>query len=346
MTGGAEAVPAIAVTAGEPAGVGPDLLVKLAQEEFPARLVAVADGGLLRERAARLGLPLRLLPYSREAASGRAAAPRRHRRGELFYLPGLETATPAVAGRADPANAAYVLHTLRRAATGCLDGEFAALVTGPVNKAALFDAGHRFRGHTEYLAEVCAAAGAKKEACAPVMLLVNDFCRVALVTTHLPLREVAAAVTRERLETVLRVLHLELRDRFRLAEPRINVCGLNPHAGEQGHLGEEENTIIEPTLNKLRGQGMRLRGPMPADTAFTEEALRETDVVVAMYHDQGLPVIKSHGFGDAVNITLGLPIVRTSVDHGTALDLAGSGRAKADSFIAAVNMAIRLAGRS
>ncbi|MGI9229259.1 MAG: 4-hydroxythreonine-4-phosphate dehydrogenase PdxA [Gammaproteobacteria bacterium] len=326
----------IAITPGEPAGIGPDLLVMLAQQDFPARLVAVADQQMLQARAAQLGLPLTLHDYRPDAT------PDRHRPGELFLL-ACETAKPVSAGKADPGNVNYVLDTLDTAVTGCLDKEFAALVTGPVNKSLIAAAGHTFSGHTEYLADLCGAR--LQTEYAPVMLLANDFCRVALVTTHLPLQQVAAAVTAQRLEQTLRTVQRDLDTVFGLSPPRISVCGLNPHAGEQGHLGDEEKVVIEPVIERLRQEGLQLSGPVPADTAFTADALQDIDLVVAMYHDQALPVIKSHGFGDTVNISLGLPMIRTSVDHGTALDLAGSGRARPDSFIAAVHKAIELADR-
>jgi 4-hydroxythreonine-4-phosphate dehydrogenase len=320
----------IAITAGEPAGIGPDLCVAIAQRAHPAQLVVIADPQLLAERAKALDLPLELLPYRPHAP---AAA---QRAGQLHVLAEPLTA-PVHAGRLDPANAEYVLRTLRRAGELCLSGEFAAVVTAPVHKGVINDAGVPFSGHTEFFAELTAAP-------LPVMMLTAGDLRVALVTTHLPLKDVSAEITPHRLTRVLRILHSDLVNKFGLAAPRILVCGLNPHAGEGGHLGREELEVIEPVLAALRGQGLNLIGPVPADTAFTPRSLQDADAVLAMYHDQGLPVLKHAGFGRAVNITLGLPIVRTSVDHGTALDLAGSGRADAGSLEAALAEAITLAG--
>ncbi len=315
----------IALTAGEPAGIGPELCVKLAQRDWPAPLVAIADPGLLRRRAEEIGLALRLLPVDEAAPTGPAPA------GSLFVEP-VPLAAPSPPGRLDPANAGYVLETLTRAARGCLDGRYAAMVTAPVHKGVINDAGIAFTGHTEFLAGLSGGH--------PVMMLACPGLRVALATTHLPLREVADAITAARLERVLRTLDRDLRARFGIARPRILVCGLNPHAGEGGHLGREENEVIEPTLARLRGAGLALRGPLPADTLFTGANLAQADAVLAMYHDQGLPVLKHMGFGQAVNITLGLPIVRTSVDHGTALDLAGTGAADAGSLAAALEQAL------
>jgi len=243
-----------------------------------------------------------------------------------------------VPGNPDPANADHVLAALRRAVQGCREGEFAALVTGPVHKATINRAGHRFSGHTEFIAAECGGLR-------PVMMLMSPELRVALVTTHLPLSAVPAAVTADSLRHVLEVVHHDLNSRFGIPAPRLLVCGLNPHAGEQGYLGREEIEIIEPVLDTLRRAGLDLTGPVPADTAFTPESLRGMDAVVAMYHDQGLPPLKARGFGDIVNVTLGLPILRTSVDHGTAFSLAGSGRARADSLRAAIACAGRLSRR-
>ncbi|APZ44121.1 4-hydroxythreonine-4-phosphate dehydrogenase PdxA [Acidihalobacter ferrooxydans] len=323
----------LVITPGEPAGIGPDLLVQLAQQPpaGAAPWIVVADPDLLAARARQLGLPLRLREYTADAAAPTAI-------GELCVLPVAATA-PVTAGQLDPANADYVLRTLTRAADGCLRGEFAALVTGPVHKGVINDAGIAFTGHTEFLAARCGNAH-------PVMLLAADALRVALATTHLPLAEVSRAITPARLERVLRILDHDLRTRFGLAQPRILVCGLNPHAGESGHLGREEIDIIEPTLKRLRAVGLHLTGPLPADTLFTPRHLEHADAVLAMYHDQGLPVLKYAGFGHAVNITLGLPIIRTSVDHGTALDLAGSGRAETGSLRAALDLAADLARRA
>lgn len=320
--------PRLLITPGEPAGIGPDLLVRIAQDAHPAELVAVCDPQLLRVRAQQLGIPLAI-----ETADLQAPA-QLHLPGRLKVLPVLLGAA-VTPGKLDTRNAACVLQTLRVAAQACLDGQAQALVTGPVQKSVINDAGIAFTGHTEFLAEYTGAP-------LPVMMLVAGTLRVALATTHLALSQVPAAITRENLSAVLRVLHADLQRRFGFAEPRILVCGLNPHAGESGHLGREEIDIITPVLQDLRAQGMRLQGPLPADTLFTPKYLAHADAVLAMYHDQGLPVLKYAGFGEAVNVTLGLPIVRTSVDHGTALDLAGSGRADAGSFRAAIEMARKL----
>jgi 4-hydroxythreonine-4-phosphate dehydrogenase len=324
-------VPRLLLTPGEPAGIGPDLAIALAQMPLPAALAVVCDPDLLTARAQRLGLPLQL----RLLDPGQA--PQAHRPGEL-QVRAVPLAAAVTPGRLDPRNAAYVVETLRLAASEVLAGAAGALVTGPVHKGVINDAGIPFTGHTEFLAQLCHAP-------MPVMMLVAGTLRVALATTHLPLREVPAAITAESLEAVLRVLHRDLRRRFAIAEPRILVCGLNPHAGEGGHLGREEIDTIEPLLERLRGEGLRLSGPLPADTLFTPRSLNQGDAVLAMYHDQGLPVLKHAGFGEAVNVTLGLPIVRTSVDHGTALDLAGTGRADSGSLQAALQLALQLAPR-
>jgi len=316
----------LALTPGEPAGIGPDLCVQLAQRPHHAELVAIADPDLLMARAAQLGLPLRLRLFdpARAPAPGRA--------GELIVLP-VTLKAPVAPGTLDPRNAAYVLDGLARAVDGCMRGEFAALVTGPVHKGVISDAGVPFTGHTEFLA---ARTGTPRV----VMMLATSGLRVALATTHLPLRAVADAITPALLEEVIGILHRDLTGRFRLARPRILVCGLNPHAGEAGHLGREEIEVMEPVLARLRGQGLDLVGPLPADTAFVPAQLERADAVLAMYHDQGLPVLKHKGFGHAVNVTLGLPIIRTSVDHGTALDLAGTGRADTGSLEYAIEVAL------
>jgi 4-hydroxythreonine-4-phosphate dehydrogenase len=321
----------IAVTPGEPAGIGPDLVVRLAQEPSDMPIVAIADPFLLAERAQRLGLALHIDRFEPGDAVPRTQP------GRLAVLP-VAVRQPVTPGRLDTANAPYVLDTLRIACDACLEGTFEALVTGPVHKGVINDAGLPFTGHTEFLAERCRAE--------PVMMLTTPGLRVALVTTHLPLRDVAAAITREHLTEVIRILHRDLSTRFGIPEPRILVCGLNPHAGEGGHLGREEIEVIEPVLNALRGLGWHLIGPLPADTAFVPDKLADADAVLAMYHDQGLPVLKHLGFGQAVNITLGLPIIRTSVDHGTALDLAGTDRADLGSLRAALGMARFLTGPS
>ena len=318
------------LTPGEPAGIGPELAVRLSRSPpADAALIAVADPDLLRRAAARIGLPLRLEPWQ-PGAPAQALEP-----CALHCWPHT-LVVPEQPGRLDPANASYVLGTLASAADACRRGEADAMVTGPVHKGVINDAGVPFSGHTEFLAERCGAP-------LPVMLLAAGTLRVAIATTHLPLAAVAAAITRPRLEQTLRVLHAGLRTQFGLAEPRILVCGLNPHAGESGHLGREEIEVIAPVLDLLHAEGMRLEGPLPADTLFTPPVLARGDAVLAMYHDQGLPVLKHAGFGQAVNITLGLPILRTSVDHGVALDLAGQGLAEAGSLQAAVAMAVSLA---
>jgi len=320
----------IAFTPGEPAGIGPDLCVQLAQQTRRDEIVVLADPDLLTGRATELGMALHLRPWHSGEPASRAA-------GELS-IQSIPLPQPARSGRLDPANAGYVLETLRRACEGCLTGRFSALVTGPVHKGVINEAGFHFTGHTEFLAEQC---GCRR----PVMMLAAPGLRVALATTHLPLARVAEHITPALLEEVIRILHHDLQQRFGLSAPHILVCGLNPHAGEDGHLGREEIEIIEPVLNRLRSEGIRLEGPLPADTLFTPPFLERADAVLAMYHDQGLPVLKHMGFGHAVNITLGLPIVRTSVDHGTALDLAGSGRASVTSLQEALAMAAALGSR-
>lgn len=317
------------VTPGEPAGIGPDLLIDVAQQAQRDELVAVCDPALLEQRARQLRRPLRL-----DILDDLSLPPRRTRAGTLRVLP-VPLAAPARAGHLDVRNAAYVLDTLRTAVRACRRGQAQALVTGPVQKSVINDAGIAFSGHTEFLAQLTRAS-------TPVMMLITPGLRVALATTHLALADVPAAITRASLTRVLRVLDADLRTRFRIRTPRILVCGLNPHAGEGGHLGREEIDVIEPVLRALRRRGLRLEGPLPADTLFTPKYLKRADAVLAMYHDQGLPVLKHLGFGAAVNITLGLPMIRTSVDHGTALDLAGTGRADAGSLRAAIAAAQEL----
>jgi 4-hydroxythreonine-4-phosphate dehydrogenase len=322
-------IPRIVVTSGEPAGVGPDACVALAQTDWEADLVVAADAKLLAATAVALALPLTVERYDR------AQPATSHRAGTLKVLH-VPTVQPPLAGQPDVRNAAYVIEMLDRACDGCMNGEFAAMVTAPVQKSTLMDAGYAFSGHTEYLA-------ARTRAALPVMLLLNDQLRVALVTTHLALADVPRAITRERLRATLRIVNMDLQRHFALASPRIAVLGLNPHAGESGHLGREELDVIHPVIQELKAEGLNIQGPVPADTAFTPRFLKSADVIVAMYHDQGLPVIKHVGFGHAVNMTLGLPILRTSVDHGTALGLARSGRADTGSLIAALALAIDLA---
>jgi 4-hydroxythreonine-4-phosphate dehydrogenase len=303
----------------------------LAGQAWPVEIVIVADPEMLAERATILGMSIEIRRYDKSVAPVASAA------GQLLVCD-IPLATPASPGRTDPANARAVLETLDRACSGCLEGEFSALVTGPINKSVIAESGVSFSGHTEFLAARTGAAQA-------VMLLVADELRVALVTTHLALRDVPAQIDEARLTAVLRVLNTGLRDSLGIARPRILVLGLNPHAGESGYLGTEERDIIEPVLDALRAEGMQLTGPLPADTAFTPARLAGADAVLAMYHDQGLPVLKHAGFGRAVNVTLGLPIVRTSVDHGTALELAGTGNASPDSLIAALLLAIDIGTR-
>lgn len=325
-----EPIAPLVLTPGEPAGIGPDLAVMLAADPPPVPLVVVADRFLLAERAKLLGRDLALVDYRRErqvtAQPGRLT---------VLHVP---LAAPSRPGRLDAANGHYVLATLDRAIAGCQAGEFAALVTGPVHKGAINDAGIPFSGHTEYLAQ---KTGTQRV----VMMLAGGDLRVALATTHLPLRAVADAITAEALEQTLRILHADLVRRFGITEPRILVAGLNPHAGEGGHLGREELEVIGPVLEKLRAERLRLVGPLPADTLFTPPVLAQGDCVLAMYHDQGLPVLKQASFGHGVNVTLGLPIVRTSVDHGTALDRAGTAEVDASSLRAAIDLAWRLALR-
>ncbi len=319
---------AIALTAGEPAGIGPDLCLLLASEPCSHERVVIADPDLLAERARQLGLAVDLQVFD----PARPPAPQRA--GQLSLLPVPLTA-PCLPGTLNPANARYVLETLRLGGQGCLDGQFGAVVTAPVHKGVINDAGVPFSGHTEFFAD---QTGTEQV----VMMLACPGLRVALATTHLPLREVADAITPQGLERVIRILHADLRDKFGIITPRILVCGLNPHAGEGGHLGREEVDIIIPLLERLRSEGLQLEGPLPADTLFTAKHLDHADAVLAMYHDQGLPVLKHKGFGQAVNVTLGLPIIRTSVDHGTALDLAGTGRVDVGSLKVALHTAINM----
>ena len=319
-----------AVTPGEPAGIGPDLCLLLASHAQPHPLIAITSRDLLMERAAQLGVAVSLVAVTPDAFPD-VPAPA----GSL-YVWDTPLATPVVTGRLDEANAAFVLETLTRAAQGCVKGDFTAMITAPVHKGVINEGGIAFSGHTEFLAELTHTEQV-------VMMLATGDLRVALVTTHLPLREVADAITPDRLERVTRILHADLVNKFGIARPRILVCGLNPHAGESGHLGREEIDIIEPTLERLRGEGLDLRGPLPADTLFTPKYLEHCDAVLAMYHDQGLPVLKYKGFGAAVNVTLGLPIIRTSVDHGTALDLAGTGNVDTGSLRVALQTAYQMA---
>ncbi|MBJ3813481.1 4-hydroxythreonine-4-phosphate dehydrogenase PdxA [Shimwellia pseudoproteus] len=321
-------IPRVVITPGEPAGIGPYLVVALAQRDWPVEMVVCASPELLLERAALSGLPLTLHPY--DPATPAAPQPA----GTLTILP-CALQAPAVPGTLDAANGLYVVDTLAKACDGCLNGEFAALITGPVHKGIINDAGVPFTGHTEFFEQ---RAHSEKV----VMMLATEELRVALATTHLPLKDIAQAITKPLLRQIIGILHHDLRTKFGIASPHILVCGLNPHAGEGGHMGTEEIDTIIPVLDELRQQGMNLTGPLPADTLFQPKYLDHADAVLAMYHDQGLPVLKYQGFGRAVNITLGLPFIRTSVDHGTALDLAGTGKADVGSFITALNLAIKM----
>lgn len=315
----------ILITPGEPAGIGPDITIQLAQSAWPSELIAIADPDLLTARAKQLNLPLEIIHCDLKAE------PNVHQAGTLKVLP-VKTDHPVVAGKLDPHHAPYVLRTLELAAELCEKQTAAAVVTGPVNKESMNAAGIPFTGHTEFFAQHAKVTHT-------VMLFVVDDLRVALATTHLPLAQVAAAITKKRLRLVLSILQRELRKKFALTHPRILICGLNPHAGEGGYLGREEIDIITPLLNELRLEGYDLVGPLPADTLFTPKHLATADAVLAMYHDQALPLVKYVGFGNAVNVTLGLPYVRTSVDHGTALDIAGTGQADAGSMQAALQLA-------
>lgn len=325
-------LPVIAVTSGEPGGIGPELCLRLQARKFQARIVVLADRALLEQRARLLGGRVDLVDYRPQTATGAGV--------ELLHCP---LAVPAMPGALDPANAPYVLALLDRALAGCRTGEFAAMVTAPVHKGIINQAGIPFSGHTEYLA-------AKTATPRVVMMLAGDTpqgpLRVALATTHLPLRAVADAIDATMLEETLRIVHADMRRKYGIASPRILVAGLNPHAGEDGYLGREEIDTMAPVLARLRAEGMQLTGPLPADTMFTPPILIQGDCVLAMYHDQGLTALKYATFGNGINVTLGLPVIRTSVDHGTALAIAGKGTADPGSLFAAVNEAIRMASRS
>jgi 4-hydroxythreonine-4-phosphate dehydrogenase len=320
----------IALTCGESAGIGPDLCLAAAQPARDFPLVCLADRALLQQRAQLLRLPCTLVDYAPGSAPTRAA-------GELCVLH-VPLAVPAIPGRLELRNARAVLQLIERAVAGCRHGEFAAMVTAPVQKSIINEAGVPFTGHTEYIAALCQAP-------LPVMLLVAGRLRVALATIHLPLRAVPDAISGDGLRAVLGIVHHDLQRLFGIARPRIGVCGLNPHAGESGHLGSEEQQVIAPAIAAARAQGLDVQGPFPADTLFVPRNLEAFDVVLAMYHDQGLPVLKHAGFGTAVNVTLGLPIIRTSVDHGTALELAGTGRADERSLLAAIALARTLSAQ-
>ena len=335
MTGGPDMnrpahLPRLAITSGDPAGVGPELVAWLAASPLAADLVAISDIGLLERAARRCGITLKF-----EADDGQ---PRKLRAAGSLRVLEISLRVEEVPGRLDPRNAFHVLNMLAQAADGCMNGAFDAVVTAPVQKSVINDAGEHFTGHTELFAE--------RAGCEVVMMLASPELRVALATTHLPLSRVPEAITRDSLARTLRIVHAELVAKFGIAEPRIAVLGLNPHAGEGGHLGREEIDTIIPALDALRNEGMQLIGPLPADTAFVPAMRARYDAVLAMYHDQALPVLKAEAFDRTVNITLGLPFVRTSVDHGTALDLAGTGRADPSSMFAAAEMALRLATRA
>lgn len=322
----------IVITPGEPAGIGPDLLIQLAQQQWPVELVACVDPELLRQRAKALNLPLTLTEYIPNTVTKVQPA------GSLSVLP-VHLATAAKAGVLNVDNGQYVVESLAKACDGCLKGEFSAIVTGPVHKSIINDSGVPFSGHTEFFAE---RSGCERV----VMMLATEELRVALATTHLPLKDVSAAITQQSLNEVITILHHDLQTKFGIEKPVIYVCGLNPHAGEGGHMGTEEIDTIEPALENLRAKGINLIGPLPADTLFQAKYLDHADAVLAMYHDQGLPVLKYQGFGRAVNITLGLPFIRTSVDHGTALELAGTGHADVGSFITALKLAIQMTSKN
>lgn len=326
------AIPSIAITTGEPAGIGPDIALLAAQRDWDAELVVVGDPALLQHRAHALQLSIDLQPW----IPGIPAQPQRA--GTLKIHP-VSTAVPPVAGALDTANAPYVIETLKQAVQGCLRGTWQAMVTGPVQKSVINDAGIPFIGHTELLA---AETGTEQV----VMMLATEQLRVALATTHLALKDVPGAITRDLLLQTLQILHRDLQGKFGIAAPRIAVLGLNPHAGEGGHMGREEIDTVIPVLEQLRAAGMHLLGPLPADTAFNPKVLDNCDAVFAMYHDQGLPVLKYSGFGRAINITLGLPIIRTSVDHGTALELAGTGAADWHSLEQALTIACQMSRTS
>lgn len=320
--------PRIIISPGEPAGVGPDITIKIAQQKWPAQLIVAGDPELLLSRAKHLGLPLNLEKFDVQESS----AP--HIPSSLKIIP-LPLNVQAEPGKLNLENSAYVIKCLEIAADCCINQEVQALVTGPIQKSIINEAGIVFSGHTEFLAQRCQISDV-------IMLFVAEQMKVALLTTHLPLAEVPRAVTKEKLIHTLRLLNSEFKKRFFIENPRILVCGLNPHAGENGHLGREELDLIEPSLKQLRTEKINVIGPLPADTIFTEKYLENADVILAMYHDQALPVVKHLGFGKAVNVTLGLPIIRTSVDHGTALDIAGTNKADAGSLDTAIHLAIEL----
>ncbi|MGI9317044.1 MAG: 4-hydroxythreonine-4-phosphate dehydrogenase PdxA [bacterium] len=322
-------LPRIIITVGEPAGIGPDIVVQALQRDFRAHIAVVGDADVLRSRSSQLGIELTTETIVPESD------PPLHQPGCVKVID-LACLRPVVAGKLDTENAAGLVHWINIATDNCSSGRYHAMVTAPVHKAVINDAGIEFSGHTEWIAE---RVGVSQ----PVMMLANDSLRVCLATTHLPLSKVPQSITAEKLEHVLSIMHDDIRRLYAIDTPVIGVCGLNPHAGEGGYLGREEIEVITPVVERLKARGMRLNGPLPADTAFTRQQLASLDAVLAMYHDQGLPVIKHQGFGEVVNVTLGLPLIRTSVDHGTALALAGSGKADPSSLVAALNLAIKFA---
>lgn len=328
-------LPKLAITAGEPAGIGPDLIIDLASStqkyQQSAELIVIADKNMMQQRANELGIDVRFKDYDVDSP----AIPSKVNEVTLLNIDCNDTVT---AGSLNVKNSPYVLETLKTAALGVHEQQFDAMVTAPLHKGIINDAGIHFTGHTEFLAEITNAK-------LPVMMLAADKLRVALATTHLPLKDVSGAITQDSIRQVVEIMHHDLQEKFGIEKPHILVCGLNPHAGEGGHLGMEEINTIEPIINTLISEGINLSGPLPADTLFTPKYLDTADAVLAMYHDQGLPVLKHIGFGHAVNITLGLPIIRTSVDHGTALDLAGTGTASTGSMVAAINTAIEMVNK-
>lgn len=324
-------IPRILITPGEPAGIGPDIVAELAQQAWPAELVVITDSEMLLARAKQINLPLKLIDVSL------SKPPVAHTPGTLKIIP-VKLPAPCTPGKLNIANADFVIKCLNLATDLCLENKAEALVTGPVQKSVLNEAGVAFTGHTEFLAARCQASQV-------LMLFVVDSLKVALLTTHLPLSQVPQAVTQKKLIETIRLLNNELKKRFGIKQPAILVSGLNPHAGEQGHLGREEIDIIEPTLTLLRNENIHVTGPLPADTLFTQKYLSTADAILAMYHDQALPVVKNIGFDRAVNVTLGLPMIRTSVDHGTALDIAGNKKANAGSMQEAVKLAITLSSQ-
>jgi len=322
----------IAITPGEPAGIGPDLVIAIAQQAWPVQLVIVASKALIKQRAEQLNLPIILINYDANIDATPQVA------GTLTIVD-VSLGQPCIAGTLDVSNGAYVVETLKIASDKNMSGEFDAIVTGPVHKGLINKSGVSFSGHTEYFALQANCSDV-------VMMLATKGLRVALVTTHIPLAYVAKAITFERLQKVTRILHKDLQSKFGIKNPKIYACGINPHAGEDGHLGREEIEVMEPAFAELRAEGINIIGPLPADTIFQEKYLEDADAILSMYHDQGLPVLKYKGFGSSVNITLGLPFIRTSVDHGTALELAGNGAADPGSMIEAISSAISLANNS